>query len=190
MKTHNRFKKTKITFIVVGLVTAIVLGGSGRANADFTFGEPTNLGPTVNTSAHDLTPRMPADGLSLYFASMRGGGSGGYDLWVTTRPTKDDLWDTPVNLGPAVNSSADDYSLSISADGLALYFVSRRGGGSGGYDLWVTTRPTKDDPWGIPVNLGQTVNSSANDYSLGISAHGRMLHFTSNRGGGSGGYDV
>ena len=36
--------------VLVGLVAAIVLGG-GNANADFVFGEPTNLGPTVNSSA-------------------------------------------------------------------------------------------------------------------------------------------
>lgn len=190
MKTSNNKKKIKITFVIVGLVTAIVLVSAESTKADFTFGPPENLGPTLNTSSHDLTPRISADGLSLYFASMRAGGSGGFDLWVTTRSMTSDPWGTPVNLGPTVNSSADDYSLSISADSLALYFVSNRPGGSGGYDIWVTTRPTTSDPWATPVNLGQTVNSSADEYALGISGDGRMLYFTSNRAGGSGGQDV
>ena len=160
------------------------------ANADFVFGEPTNLGPTVNASANDFCPRVSTDGLSLFFPSVRAGGVGGLDIWVTTRATKDDPWGAPVNLGPTVNSSSDDYSLDISADGLSLYFVSKRPGGSGGYDAWVTTRITKNDPWNAPVNLGPTVNSSSDDYSLDISADGLTLHFTSNRGGGSGGHDV
>ncbi|MCH8119333.1 MAG: PD40 domain-containing protein [Planctomycetes bacterium] len=138
----------KKTFLLV-LVLALGLP-AGVANADFTFGTPTNLGPTVNTSVNDLTPRMPADGLSLYFASNRGGGSGGYDLWVMTRPTTSDPWATPVNLGPTVNSSAADYSLSISADDRTLYFVSNRGGGSGGYDLWPNDAANDKRPLGHP----------------------------------------
>ena len=42
MKTNNRFRKTKITFVLVGLVTAIVLTSAESAKADFTFGEPAN----------------------------------------------------------------------------------------------------------------------------------------------------
>lgn len=173
------------------LVFILALGMIAEvANADFIFGEPTNMGPTVNASANDFCPRVSTDGLALFFPSVRAGGVGGLDIWVTTRATKDDPWGAPVNLGATVNSSSDDYSLSISADGLALYFVSKRPGGSGGYDAWVTTRVTKNDPWAAPVNLGPTVNSSSDDYSLNISTDGLTLHFTSNRGGGSGGHDV
>jgi len=57
------------------------------AKADFTFGTPTNLGPTVNSSARDGRPSISADGLSLYFISNRPGGVGDYDIWVTTRDT-------------------------------------------------------------------------------------------------------
>ena len=65
------------------------------AKADFTFGEPTNLGPTVNSSSRDLKPSVSADGLSLFFTSTRSGGVGGMDIWVTTRETTDDPWVRP-----------------------------------------------------------------------------------------------
>jgi hypothetical protein len=42
METNNSHKKTKITFVLVGLVTAIVLTSAESAKADFTFGEPAN----------------------------------------------------------------------------------------------------------------------------------------------------
>jgi hypothetical protein len=177
-KTHSL-----ILILAFGATTEI-------ANADFVYGEATNLGPTVNSSASDYCPRISTDGLSLYFPSARPGGIGGRDIYVATRATTSVPWGTPVNLGPTVNSSADDYSLSISADDLALYFVSTRSGGSGAYDIWVTARASKDEPWEAPMNLGPTVNSPADDYSVGISSDGRRLYFTSNRGGGSGGYDV
>jgi Tol biopolymer transport system component len=166
-----------------------------RATKDDDWGEPVNLGSTVNSSADDAAPSISGDGLSLYFTTSRTGGSGDYDLWVTTRPTKYGPWGTPANLGPTVNSSYIDSAPSISADGLALFFSEYfqgpyRPGGFGMSDLWVTTRPTKDDPWGEPVNLGATVNSSAGDMTPSISADGLSLFFHCNRPGGSGGNDL
>jgi hypothetical protein len=161
------------------------------AKADFIFGEPTNLGPPVNTSSSDQGPNISADGLELYFCSGRPGGSGNRDLWVATRPTASDPWGEPVNLGPTVNSSAGEWAPSISADGLELFFFSGAGrGGYGSYDIWVTTRATKEDDWGTPVNLGSTVNSSYLDAMGSISADGLSLFFTSNRPGGSGNQDI
>jgi len=64
------------------------------------------------------------DGLSLYFNSDdRPGGFGSRDIWVTTRKTKNDPWDTPVNLGPTVNSPDGENNPDISSDGSTLYFI-------------------------------------------------------------------
>ena len=168
----------KIRLILVGFVAAIVLGG-GSAKADFIFGEPMNLGPPVNSAYVETAPFISADGLSLYFTSNRPGGEGLWDLWVTTRETKDDEWGTPMNLGPPVNSWDYEHGTSISADGLSLFFMSNRPGGCGGpQDLWVATRDTVDAPWSEPVNLGPTVNSSAKEVAPSISADGLTLYFS------------
>src|SRR4029450_4226987 len=71
-------------------------------------------------------------------------------------------WSTPVNLGPVVNSSANDQHPAISNDGLSLYFSSNRTGTAGALDLYVTQRATVNDPWGVPQNLA-VLNSTAND---------------------------
>ncbi|MHC4539320.1 MAG: hypothetical protein ACYS74_06010, partial [Planctomycetota bacterium] len=168
--------------VAVRIVAAIVLGG-GTAKADFTFGQPTNLGPIINSSADDWPPIISADGLTLYFNSNRSGGYGNHDLWVTRRPTVYDPWGEPVNLGSTVNGPAKEAFPSISADGLSLFFESTRPGGYGNHDLWVTTRPTVSDPWGPPVNLGPTVNTSYQDATPGISADGLSLFFESTRSG-------
>ena len=182
----------RMRMVLVGVAAAIVLGG-GTVNADFVFGEPTNLGPTVNSAYSDRDPSISADGLQLYFtdwSNPRPGGYGSTDIWVTTRPTKDDPWGTPVNLGSTVNSSYDDLTPSISADGLSLYFGSDRPGGYGDRDIWVTTRTTTGDPWGEPVNLGPIVNSSGADRGPSISADGLSLFLHSERSGGVGGQDI
>jgi Tol biopolymer transport system component len=161
-----------------------------RATTNDPWGEPVNLGSTVNSVYIDATPGISADGLSLYFLSDRPGGSGDIDLWVTTRRTVSDPWGTPVNLGPTVNSSALDAGPNISADGLTLFFNSDRPGGSGSSDLWVTTRETTDDDWSVPVNLGPVVNSSALEAGPNISADGLLLYFHSDRPGGYGDSDL
>ena len=150
-----------------------------RATTDDPWGTPVNLGPTINTPAGEWGVSISSDGLSLYFDTSQNGSQAINDLWVATRATTDDDWGNPVSLGPTVNSSGDDYTSSISADDLSLYFMSNRSGGVGAYDLWVTTRETTDDPWGAPVNLGPTVNSSAFDVYPGISADGLLLFFAS-----------
>lgn len=165
-------------------------GGLGQADLWVTtrktkadpWGRAVNLGAPVNSPAGDKGPCITADGLSLYFSSDRPGGHGGLDLWVTTRKTKGAPWGEPVNLGPTINSAAGEHAPSISTDELELYFTDypmgglTRPGGLGRADLWVTTRKTKGDPWGTPVNLGPTVNSSAWDQSPSISGDGLSLY--------------
>ena len=186
MKQLNGYR---MRLVVVGIVAATMLGG-GSAKADFTFGEVTNLGPPVNSLVRDFAPTISADGLSLYFDSDRPGSYGDKDLWVTTRPTTEDPWGELVNLGATVNSSDADVAPSISADGLSLLFISRRPGGFGERDIWVTTRPTMDDHWSEPVNLGPPINTSYRETGPCISADGLELYFNSDRPGGSGGADL
>jgi WD40-like Beta Propeller Repeat len=51
-----------------------------------------------------------------------------------------------------------------SPDGRSLYMASTRPGGLGGIDIWVANRASTSDPWGAPVNLGEPVNSAADDF--------------------------
>jgi Tol biopolymer transport system component len=177
-------KKTIVSVLVLVLGLTMDI-----AKADFVFGEPNNLGPNVNTALSEggyggLS--ISTDELSIYFDSDRSGGNGNGDLWVATRATTDDEWEQSVNLGSVVNSSAQDNSPSISADGLSLYFSSNRSGTVGNMDLWVSTRETTADDWGTPSNLGPIVNSSNADYMSHISADGLSLYFSSERPGGLG----
>jgi hypothetical protein len=188
MKWLNCYRM-KVVFVV--FVTAIVFGG-GRAEADFTFGEPVNLGPTVNTSYAEAGQSISADGLTLYFGEHPGNpdpsGYGGCDIWKTTRDTIDDEWGPRTNLEAPVNTSSDEATPCMSADGLSLYFASNRPGGQGNIDLWVTTRETTSDSWGEPVNLGSTVNSWADEAFPSISADGLELYFSEFRVYRPGGY--
>jgi len=173
-------------------------GGSGdydvwtgtRETLDGEWTIPVSLGSPVNSAEWDGVPSISSDGLTLFLGSYRSGGYGGSDIWVTRRETKDGPWAAPVNIGPAVNSASDEWTQSISADGLELYFASWRPGGAGGADLWIATRATAEEDWNAPVNLGSIVNSSADDVNPSISADGLHLFFFSVRPGGYGSRDV
>lgn len=96
-------------------------------------------------------------------------------------------WSAPVNLGPGINSTANDEGPALSSDGLSLYFTSNR---SGNQDLWVAQREDEDDPWGVPVNLGAPVNTPFIEQAPAFSRDGRRMFFVSNRPGSQGGLDL
>jgi len=150
------------------------------------WGEPVNLGPTVNSAENDAEPALSADGLVLVFQSDRPGGQGAFDLWMCTRASCDEPFGQAVNLGARVNSGGNDLQPALSADGLTLVFTSDRPGGQGGYDLWMSKRASREGPFGDPVNLGPVVNSSHLEGKAAFSADGLTLLFGSNRPGGHG----
>jgi hypothetical protein len=96
-------------------------------------------------------------------------------------------WSAPVNLGPVINSSSDDYHPAISANGLTLYFTSNRPGGfSQNEDIWVSLRASLQAAWGRPQHLGPNVNSAFGTCCPNLSPDGHSLYFASNREGGTG----
>lgn len=83
---------------------------SQRACLDCPWGPPTNLGPPINGSDNGGQPSLSKDGHLLFFSSNRAGGFGGEDIWMSRRADpKDDFgWGPPVNLGPDVNTLANE----------------------------------------------------------------------------------
>jgi WD40-like Beta Propeller Repeat len=77
-----------------------------------------------------------------------------------------------------VNTASLDGCPIQSPDGLSLYVASNRPGGRGGLDIWVATRASATAPWGAPVNLGEPVNSAADDFCP-TPVNGRGLFFVS-----------
>ncbi len=89
-----------------------------------------------------------------------------------------EIFGTPVNAGPAVNSPHSEITPSISADGLTLCFASDRPGGQGDYDIWLATRASLEDGWSEPVNLGPPVNTSDFEGFQSTSSDGLELYFS------------
>jgi OmpA-OmpF porin, OOP family len=163
---------------------------ASRAAPGQPFGPARSLGRSVNTRSAESFPAISADGLTLYFASDRPGGSGDVDLWVATRHSVTSTFGSVHDLGRAANSASYDSEPAISADGLVLLFASTRRGGFGGQDLWVATRETTSDPFGPPINLGPRINTGGYDGRPDLSADRSTLFFMSSRPGGQGFMDL
>ncbi|MGH7428300.1 MAG: hypothetical protein ACREJ4_08075 [Candidatus Methylomirabilaceae bacterium] len=157
---------------------------------DFGWQTPVNLGGGVNASANETLPVLFEDDetgtTTLYFNSNR---TGQPDVYASTLQRDG-------TFGPAVcveelSSPRRDRILSIRRDGLEIFLASDRPGPTASpSDLWVSTRASTSDPWSTPVNLGPVVNSTADEGSALLSFDETALYFTSNRPGGSGGYDL
>lgn len=105
------------------------------------------------------------------------------------QPMAGSAWSAPESLGPDVNSAFEDLAPHITSDGRALYFSSTRPG-AGGEDLWVSRRASRHEPWGAAANLGDAINTAANERSPALSRNRRLLFFATDRPGGAGGLDI
>src|SRR2546425_7266874 len=99
---------------------ARVPGIQAMSFANSEWSTPVHVDAPVNSAASEQSPALSPDGLSLYFGSNRAGGLGGLDIWVSRRASLDSPWETPINLGPSVNSPSDENAASFSADGHLL----------------------------------------------------------------------
>lgn len=178
-------------------------GGSGgrdlwvarRASIDDPWEPPQNLGPTINTAAHESKPTLSVDGHRLYFASNRPGGLGDWDLYVSRRRDKRDdfAWEPPVNLGNGVNSAESEESavtlLEDDATGATiLYFGSNRLGGPGDFDIYASTS-LADGTFG-PAALVEELSSPFVDQDPAIRRDGLEVFLASDRPGTVGATDV
>ena len=188
----SRNKKTKRILFCASVIAGVLFAVGRDANADFTFGEPVNLESVIPVldAAYDAIDCLSYDGLELFVDSKRPNGYGDWDICVLRRTMTDSEWDSPENLGSAVNSPKLDTGATITADGLEIYFISDRPGGHGRADIYMTKRATKSEPWGPCVNLGPKVNGSAVDSGPWISPDGLELYFDSWRPDGYGKGDL
>ncbi|HDO27657.1 MAG TPA: tetratricopeptide repeat protein [Bacteroidetes bacterium] len=120
---------------------------------------------------------LSIDGRKMFFTGCNWpGGFGSCDLYVSVRRGR--TWQVPVNLGRNVNTSGWDSQPAVSSDGKRLFFASKRKGGHGGSDIWMSVK-LPDGKWSPPVNLGDSINTPGNEMSPFLHADGKTLYFSS-----------
>ena len=152
---------------------------------DHAWQAPVNLGPQVNGPG----PESPLSihGPDFYFARNPGAPGARFHIFSSQMHGSEFGEPAPVT---ELNSDADDRAPSVRFDGRELFLTSNRAGGSGDYDLWVSSRAGDGLPWGAPVNLGSAINTPYLEVGPMITEDGNTLLFVSDRPGGIGFLDL
>jgi len=112
-----------------------------RSSPTGTFDTPAML-PELASSGVDDAPVVSADGLELFFASNRSPMSGGRnDIYHATRASTADGFSAISEVSELSTNASEDFPTWLSPDRCTLMYTSDVAGGSGGYDIWIATRP-------------------------------------------------
>ncbi|MDH3796610.1 MAG: OmpA family protein, partial [Flavobacteriaceae bacterium] len=172
-------KNGRLTFDDRGK-NALALGASDFQNR-FTF-----LMRDLSTSFY--YPFFDDNTQKLFFAAEFDDSYGGTDIYFVYT-NNGQIMSAPVNLGPKINSPANEISPFIFEN--SLYFASDIFYGHGGMDIYKSDMGV-DDYFSIPINLGPSINTRSDEFSLIIrpAEEGLIGYFSSNREGGKGKDDI
>lgn len=103
--------------------------------SDGKWGQPQNLGASINTAKNEQAPFVHPDGQTLYFMSEGHPGMGQFDLFFS-RKQSDGSWGKPQNLGYPINTKGAEGAFTVSLDGTTAYYASDMEGGFGKTDIY------------------------------------------------------
>ncbi len=161
-------------------------------NDDLGWEIPENLGPNINTPLHDGDPYIvyAPTGNILFFTRLDDpAGAGDWDIFQSFQQP-DGSWG-PASPVDSLNTPYRETKPWLCPDGLEIFFTSTRPGGFGQKDIWTSTRPSLDDDWSTPINLGSGINTVGDEnQSPSISWDCTTMYFQSNRPGTLGLHDI
>ncbi len=138
--------------------------------------------PNINQEdANTKQPTLTADGSTIYFASDRPGGAGGFDIWSASVDSNG-IPSNAVNLGNVINTPGEEQAPYFHQGRKVLIFSSNSRTGMGGFDLYVTSN--EGAKWSEPQNLGYPINSTRDDIYYYNSSEDLMrnAYLSSDRG--------
>lgn len=148
--------------------------------------EKRSMGDTVNFLGTQYFPVMTADNETLIFTGLTENRD---ENIYYTRRIKGNRWDVPEEISKTINTTNNEGTCTVSADGRTLVFTAcNRPDGHGSCDLYISHKIGNE--WSQPVNLGQQVNSREWESQPSLSADGHTLYFASDRKGGIGKRDI
>lgn len=142
-ETHSMMSHDKQTFYFVsdrpggfGGRDIYMVKLKGRNGKEDKWGEPINLGPSVNGPGDEDSPFISVDNKTLYFATNDGRSIGGFDIMRTVLQDDNETWSQAENLGYPFNSTNDDIFYTTTLDGRKGYMTSFRKDGKGEKDIY------------------------------------------------------
>ncbi|MBN8652870.1 MAG: OmpA family protein [Cytophagales bacterium] len=142
------------------------------------WSEPEYLNVRFKNEAKTMEANLSSDGKAIVFTSKLAQNLfystdnelSEKDVYVTLQDEKGN-WGAPINLGKQINTSGDELSPFLAADGRTLYFATNGRPGYGSYDIFMSKRTGNSwTDWTEPVNLGPEINTNSFDAYYTLSA--------------------
>ena len=151
--------------------------------------EKEKLPEPLNQFKLQYFPVLTADGEQILFTKRDGTGTNDKEDIFMSYVSPEGDWSKPQSIAQTINSSYNEGTCSVTADGNILIYTSCDAPDSeGSCDLYIAYKV--NGMWQRPKNMGKNVNSRSWDSQPSLSADGRILFFSSNRKGGFGGNDI
>ena len=150
------------------------------------WGQASQVEGDLNTETYDAVLSIVPSGKGMFVYKNNVDNAG--DIFFSEyRPDKKE-WTTAIKLPRPINTSYFEGSVSTTADGQTLYFVSEQPDGLGQGDIYVSRKT--NDKWSTPESIGESVNTELDEKFVFIHPNGKTLYFASNGHQTMGSYDI
>jgi len=167
-------------FLLVIFMAAIILSCGSEKGEEFEWGNLKNLGPNINSPGKDEHVTFTQDGKTMYFASIREGGMGKYDIYISK--LENGVWTKAELLPPPINTAKDEYDPFITPDGTKLFFASNRDTGEEYWDCEIYISEWDGEKWSQPRIYDNTfVTPDKPDWGVTITKDFKTFIFSSGR---------
>lgn len=155
---------------------------SKRKTTDSSWQNPVPLGSPVNVAGyHSKQPYISKNNQFLLFASDQPGSLGKYDIWMVKMDAGKPEG-LAINLGSAINTTAEEASPFYDADSSRLYFSSNGRTGMGGMDIYQAKGDLATNNWSAGVtDMGYPINSVKDDLYYQKETKSDTAYFSSDR---------
>jgi hypothetical protein len=138
---------------------------------------PINAGKNINTEKNEYYISFTKNG-KMYFSSNIGDKADRNNFDIYSSEFRSDAFMPAVKLGAGVNSTGYEADVFVAPDESYVVFAANRPGGLGSGDLYVSFRGT-DGAWTTSRSLGNTINTSTDDFCPYVSPDGKYLFYAS-----------
>ena len=150
------------------------------------WSQSTAVEGELNTETYDAVLSLFPSGSGMYVYKNNVSSTG--DIYYSEFRPGTSEWTAAQKMPRPINTSYFEGSISMTADGNTVYFVSERPEGEGQGDIYVSTK--RGDNWTNPKNLGEVVNTDLDEKFVFIHPNGKTLFFASNGHQTMGSYDI